>query len=1027
MKKFKITALLFFLCVLFSCDKADLLRNNPLDPKSTNAAPLLTTAAATNIDTRTATLGGTITSQGSSAVKARGVCWSTNIDPTISSSKTSDGTGTGTFVSNISGLTPNTKYFVRAYATNNGGTGYGSSVTISTLAETPTPVVSTNTVTPIGVTTALGGGNVTSAGTASVTAKGVCWSTVINPTIALTTKTNEGSGTGTYTSNLTGLTAGTFYHVRAYATNANGTSYGSDVTFTTLTTAAIPTLTTSTPTGIAMTTATGGGVITFDGGASVTDRGVCWGTTLNPTTALTTKTSDGTGTGTFTSNITGMTGGTIYHIRAYAINSAGTAYGSDLTFTTGTTASISTVTTTTVGSITSTTAIGGGNVTSDGGAAVTARGVCWSLTTGPTIAISTKTSDGSGIGIFTSNITGLTLNTKYYVRAYATNSVGTAYGPEVSFTTSAVTILAPTVSTTAASAVTISTATSGGNVTSDGGGTVTARGVCWSTTLNPDTARTTKTSDGTGTGIFSSSLVSLNPSTTYHIRAYATNAAGTSYGTDMTFTTLAANIPTITTTPNITLNAGTTATSGGNITSDGGAPITAKGVCWGLSLNPSITDSKTTNGTGSGIFVSNLTGLISGTNYHLRAYATNTAGTAYGQDIAFTAASLSTLTTSAITGITQTTATGGGNITLDGGSPVTAYGICWSTSTNPTVALTTKTSDGTGTGTFYSYLTGLTASTTYYIRAYATNAVGTAYGTSVTFTTSAPVIPTLTTVDLSAVTLNTATSGGNITADGFATITAKGVVWGSVTGPTVALGTKTIDATGGTGAFISNITGLAANSVYFVRAYATNITGTTYGNEFILKTATGTMTDNDGNTYYTVTIGTQVWMRDNLKTTKYRDGNFIPNITDNTWSTQTTGAYCWYNNDVTNKATYGALYNFYTITDSRVLCPTSWHVPTDAEWTTMTTLLGGTSAYDLKETGTAHWLYSYGSETNKTGFTALPGGFQNNNIGYYGYWWSATETSVSAATDYYMDYYSSGVVKSALAKTNGMSVRCIHD
>jgi uncharacterized protein (TIGR02145 family) len=626
-------------------------------------------------------------------------------------------------------------------------------------------------------------------------------------------------------------------------------------------------------------------------------------------------------------------------------------------------------------------------------------------------------------------LTSLTLNTKYYVRAYATNSIGTAYGTEVSFTTLAVTILAPTVSTTAASVVTINTATSGGNVTSDGGGTVTARGVCWSTTANPDTTLTTKTSNGTGTGIFSSSLVSLIPSTTYHIRAYATNAAGTSYGTDMTFTTLAANIPTITTTTNITLNAGTTATSGGNITSDGGAPVTVKGVCWGLSLNPSTTDSKTTDGTGTGIFVSNLTGLISGTNYHLRAYATNSAGTAYGQDIAFTAASLSTLTTSVITGITQTTATGGGNITLDGGSPVTAYGICWSTSTNPTIALATKTSDGTGTGTFYSYLTGLSASTTYYVRAYATNAVGTTYGSSVTFTTTAPVAPTLpTTTDISAVTMNTATSGGNITADGFATIIAKGVVWGTATGTTVAAGSKTIDVTGGTGVFTSNITGLAPNTTYYVRAYATNIAGTGYGNEFILKTATGTMTDGDGNTYYTVTVGTQLWMRDNLKTTKYRDGSFIANITElsNSWSTQTTGAYCWYNDDITNKPTYGALYNWYTITDSRVLCPTSWHVPTDAEWTTMTTLLGTTSAFDLKETGMAHWSYSY-SVTNKTGFTALPGGLRNGNIGSYGYWWSATETSVSSATDYYMDYYSSGVGKSAIGKTNGLSVRCIHD
>jgi len=1031
MKNYKIISLLFLFCILFSCDKYDLLRNNPNDPKSNSfkpTVPKLVTAPATAVTITTATLGGTSISDGGATISAKGVCWGITTNPTTSNSKTSNGTGTANFVANLTGLTGSTKYYARAYATNSAGTAYGDNVSFTTLAAITAPVLTTTDASSIGLTSAYSGGNITSDGGASVTVRGVCWGSTASPTTS-NSKTTDDLGVGTFTSKLTPLTAGTLYHARAYATNSIGTSYGNEITFTTLTTATTPTITTTTVTGIAMTTAVSGGSISFDGAANVTDRGVCWGTTANPTIALATKTSDGNGTGTFVSNISGLTAGVLYHVRAFATNSVGTAYGADLTFTTNTTASTPTVITTAMSAVSLTTATSGGNVTSDGGATVSVRGVCWALTANP-VATGSHTSDGNGTGIFSSNLTGLTLNTTYHVRAYATNSSGTAYGSDITFTTLATAGFA-TISTTAISLITSTSATSGGNITADGGATVTDRGICWSTSAAPTTAlatKTTKVTDGTGTGSFTSNMTNLAGSTTYHVRSYATNSAGTAYGTEVTFNTSAPVIPTITTT-SISLNAGTTATSGGNITSDGGGAISVRGVCWGLSANPSITDSKTTDGSGSGIFVSNLIGLISGTNYHYRAYATNTIGTAYGQDLVFTAASLSTLTTTAITSVTQTTASGGGNITLDGGSPVTAYGICWSTTTNPTVALATKTMDGTGTGIFSSNITGLTASTAYYVRAYATNAVGTAYGLNVTFTASAPVLPTLTTTDLSAVTVTTATSGGNITADGFATITAKGVVWGSVTGPTVALGTKTVDATGGTGTFISNISGLAANNAYYVRAYATNSAGTAYGNEFILKTATGTMSDNDGNTYYTVTIGTQVWMRDNLKTTKYRDGNFITNITDNSWSAQSAGAYCWYNNDITNKATYGALYNWFTTSDSRGLCPTSWHVPTDAEWSTLITYLGGLSAArsQLIETGTLHWTYNRGDETNSTGFTALPGGSRGANIGLYGYWWSATENTSTDAWQYFMNYGNLYMYRSTSTKPSGLSVRCIHD
>ena len=618
------------------------------------------------------------------------------------------------------------------------------------------PTVTTATITNITQTTATGGGTVTSDGGTTVTARGVCWSTTTNPTIS-NSKTSDGTGTGTYTSSITGLTANTLYYVRAYATNSVGTAYGNQVSFTTLP-YALPTVTTATITNITQTTATGGGTVTSDGGTTVTARGVCWSTTTNPTTSNS-FTTNGSGIGTFTSSLTGLTAGTLYYVRAYATNISGTAYGNQITFTT-LSPSLPTVTTTAITNITQTTATGGGNVTSDGGTPVTARGVCWSTTANPTTSNS-FTTDGTGTGSYVSNLTGLTANTLYYVRAYATNSAGTSYGNQVTFTTLAYPL--PTVTTSAISNITQTTATGGGNVTSDGGTPVTARGVCWSTSANP-TFSNNYTSDGTGTGTFTSNLTGLTANTLYYVRAYATNSAGTSYGNQVTFTTLAYPLPTVTTSiiTNITQ---TTATGGGNVTSDGGTPVTARGVCWSTSANPTLSNNYTSDGTGTGTFTSNLTGLTANTLYYVRAYATNISGTSYGSQVTFTTLSypLPTVTTSIITNITQTTATGGGNVTSDGGTPVTARGVCWSTSTNPTTADDT-TSDGTGTGNFTSNLTGLTANTIYYVRAYATNSVGTSYGNQVSFTTL--ILCLLYTTPVTNITQRTATSGGNVTSDG---------------------------------------------------------------------------------------------------------------------------------------------------------------------------------------------------------------------------------------------------------------------
>ncbi|MBO4543250.1 MAG: T9SS type A sorting domain-containing protein, partial [Bacteroidales bacterium] len=479
--------------------------------------PILNTYTASNITTTSAVSGGKITSDGGSSVTTRGVCWSTSPNPTINNSHTSDGSGTGSFSSNITGLTAGRTYYVRAYATNVAGTAYGAQISFTTKT---TPTLTTITASNITATSAVSGGNITSDGGSSVTDRGVCWSTSPNPTIN-NNHTSNGSGTGSFTSNITGLTAGRTYYIRAYATNSAGTAYGDQVSFTTKT---IPTLTTITASNITDNSAVSGGNITSDGGSSVTARGVCWSTSQNPT-INDSHTTDGSGIGTYTSNLNNLRGNTMYYIRAYATNSIGTAYGNQVSFITN--AVVPTLTTIAVNNITDTSAVSGGHITSDGGTMVTARGVCWDTTSNPTIN-GNHTIDGSDTGIFTSNIVGLVYGTKYYVRAYATNSVGTAYGDQLSYTTKTI----PTLTTIEASKITDTTIVSGGNITSDGGYAVTARGVCWSTLPNP-TINDNHTINGSGIGSYTSNIVGLNTDTLYYVRAFATNVIGTAYGNEI--------------------------------------------------------------------------------------------------------------------------------------------------------------------------------------------------------------------------------------------------------------------------------------------------------------------------------------------------------------------------------------------------------------------------------------------------------------------------------------------------------------
>lgn len=199
------------------------------------------------------------------------------------------------------------------------------------------------------------------------------------------------------------------------------------------------------------------------------------------------------------------------------------------------------------------------------------------------------------------------------------------------------------------------------------------------------------------------------------------------------------------------------------------------------------------------------------------------------------------------------------------------------------------------------------------------------------------------------------------------------------------------------------------------------------------------ITDIDGNIYHAITIGTQVWMVENLKTTKYSDGTFIPLVTDNnTWSNLTTPGFCWLNNDANNKNTYGALYNWFVINTGK-LAPLGWHIPTEEEWNTLRTYLGGVSIAGgkMKTTGTIEdktglWITPNYGATNESGFSAVPGSGRGINgvffsIGGQSAWWSSLEVNSNSALSWIVTYSSSSFGTGNSLKNLGFSVRCIRD
>jgi len=691
-------------------------------------------------------------------------------------------------------------------------------------------LLTTSGISNITQSSANGGGEVIYEGGSFVTDRGLCYGLTQNPTIS-DFYISGGGGEGVFSILLDSLIANTTYYIRAYAVNGGGCAYGNQVSFKTSGIGEVPIVNTSQIISITQNSAISGGTVIAHGSTLVTQRGVCWSTTLNPTLADTYST-DGSGEGDFISYITGLNANTNYFIRAYATNSEGTAYGENKVF-------------------------------------VTYHGNCPDI---PTLVYEGKTyntaqigsqcwlKENLNVGVFISgsqNQSNNGITEKYCYENLESNC--TAYGGLYQWNE-----MMQYTSTSEAQGI----CPEGWHIPSKpeweslfnylggylvAGGRMKEQG--YSHWLPPNTGANNESGFsafaggqrnhwigpfiGKGySGYWWGSSLILGYGFVLKLDNNQENVYY--YDTDKTdgnsVRCIKSIAPAISTAviSDITINS---ALGGGIISYGTGSPVFDRGICWSTLQNPTVLDFLTSDGSGFGSYISSLTSLNANTVYFVRAYAIRNEGVEYGNEVSFMTSSgigmVPTISTSNVINITQNNALSGGIVSSEGSSAVTQYGVCWSTNQDPTIA-DNHTSDGAGTGAFISDISGLIPFTTYFVRAYALNVSGIGYGNQVNFITLPATLPVLSTIVADSITSTTASCGGNISFDGGAEVTSRGVCWSTSPNPTISLD-HTNDGTG-TGSFSSSLVGLAPLTTYYFRAYATNIIGTVYGNELSFTT-----------------------------------------------------------------------------------------------------------------------------------------------------------------------------------------------
>jgi hypothetical protein len=501
MKKL-ITLFLLLSAFTSNAQEAFFRGNNNYQAPIVFAPTVSATTAVSNISRYSATSGGSITNNGGAIITASGVCWSTTSNtPTISDNKTIDGTAIGSFTSTITGLTAGVTYHVRSYATNSVGTSYG---TVQTFMATPTAIIPA-------VGDSYGGGVV-----GYVYQNGDPGYTSNNIPVLITSTAPQGFTRWYNGSNIT--------------TGATAATLGSGFTNTNTIISVQGAVATSYAAGVAKAHNGGGYNDWYLPSQDELNKLYINRSTIggfaNTMNYFWTSTESGTNTakmqnflfgGAITDFAKSASGGYVRAVRSVVLSPT----------------TIPVLTTSTpASSISTTSAVVGGSVTDEGMTQVSVRGFVYGTSSGSSTYSVTS---GAGAGTYTTTLSGLTAGTTYFVRSFAKNAQGIGYGAEINF----ITLSAPIMSATASpTSINTTSVISGGTITGNGGSNILTSGLVWGISANPTIALSTKTTDGTTSGTFTSSITGLTAGATYHVRAYATNSIGTSYGPDITFTTL---------------------------------------------------------------------------------------------------------------------------------------------------------------------------------------------------------------------------------------------------------------------------------------------------------------------------------------------------------------------------------------------------------------------------------------------------------------------------------------------------------